>query len=168
MNGSCTHACNNNQLIFLARKETYLGLLLLEAKSRETAGRCSRLSIQPVAYDGIGVLSRKRSSKLLLHLKMKMTVMEGWPTKTVFFSFVFLSFFPWSSFCALLVYIVLVCFPSLFTSTFYASAEDVWMSTTVAEEKQLLFLMVAAAQVTEIRVATTMKRRLLLEMQGCS
>ena len=105
---------------------------------------------------------------MLRHLKMKMTVMEGWPTETVFFSSVFLSFFPWSSFCALLVYTVLVRFPSLSTGSFYACAEDVRMSTTVAEEKQLLLLTVVAAQVTEIRVATTEKRRLLLEMQGCS
>jgi hypothetical protein len=31
---------------------------------------------------------------LLLHLKMMMTVMEGWPTETIFFSFVFPLFFP--------------------------------------------------------------------------
>jgi len=31
-----THACNSNQLIILARKETYLVVRLLEAKSRET------------------------------------------------------------------------------------------------------------------------------------
>jgi len=111
-----------------------MGMPLLEAKSREMVGRCSRLSIQPAAHDGVGVLSRRRSSKLLLHLKMKMTVMKGWPTKTIFFS-VFLSFFPWSSFCALLVY----------TGSFFASAEDVRMSTTVAEEKQLLLLTVVAA-----------------------
>jgi hypothetical protein len=34
--------------------------------------------------------------------------MEGWPTEIVFFSSVFLSFFTWSSLCALLVCIVLV------------------------------------------------------------
>ena len=99
---------------------------------------------------------------------MKMTVMEGWPTETVFYSSVFLSFFPWSSLCALLVCTVLVRFPSLSTGSFYACVEDVGMSTTVAEEKQLLLLTVVAAQVTEIHVATTEKRRLLLEMQGCS
>jgi hypothetical protein len=38
----------------------------------------------------------------------------------------------------------------------------------MAEEKQLLLLTVSAAQVTEIRAATTEKRRLLLEIQGCS
>jgi len=32
----------------------------------------------------------------------------------------------------------------------------------------MLLLTVAAAQVTEIHAATTEKRRLLLEMQGCS
>jgi hypothetical protein len=42
------------------------------------------------------------------------------------------------------------------------------MSASVAEEKQLLLLTVAAAQVTKIRAATTENRRLLLEMQGCS
>jgi len=54
-----------------------MGVPLLEAKSRETVGRCLRLSIQPAAHDGVGVLSWRRSSKLLLHLKMKMTVMKG-------------------------------------------------------------------------------------------
>jgi hypothetical protein len=38
----------------------------------------------------------------------------------------------------------------------------------VAEEKQLLLLMVATAQITEIHAATTEKRRLLLEVQRCS
>jgi len=37
-----------------------------------------------------------------------------------------------------------------------------------AEEKQLLLLTVAAAQVIEIHVATTKKRGLLLKMKGCS
>jgi hypothetical protein len=90
---------------------------------------------------------------LLRHLKMKMAVMEGWPAETVFFSSVFLSFFPWSSFRALLVCTVLVHFPSL-SSGFFMLV--------------LLLLTVAAAQVTEIQAATNEKRRLLLEIQGCN
>ncbi|KAL9344202.1 hypothetical protein Peur_064633 [Populus x canadensis] len=91
---------------------------------------------------------------------MKMTMMEGWPTEIVFFSSVFLSFFTWSSLCALLVCIVLIHFPSFFTGSFYGSAKD------ISEEKQLLLLTVAAAQVIEIHVATTKKRGLLLKMKG--
>jgi hypothetical protein len=40
------------------------------------------------------------------------------------------------------------------------------MSATMIKEKQLLLLTVVTAQVTEVRAATTEKRRLLLEVQG--
>jgi hypothetical protein len=99
------------------------------------------------------VIKMQTEAYLLLHLKMKMAVMEGWPAETVFFSSVFLSFFPWSSFRALLVCTVLVHFPSL-SSGFFMLV--------------LLLLTVAAAQVTEIHAATNEKRRLLLEIQGCN
>jgi hypothetical protein len=52
-------------------------------------------------------------------LKMKMTVMEGYPANAIFFSSVFILFFPWSSFLALLVCTVPVHFPSLSTVFFY-------------------------------------------------
>jgi len=59
-----THACNSNQLIILARKEGNLpGHTMLETKSREMVGHYSRLSIQSAAHNGVGVLSRRRSSK---------------------------------------------------------------------------------------------------------
>jgi len=56
---------------------------------------------------------------LLLQLKMKMTVMEGYPANAIFFSSVFLLFFPWSFFLALLVCTVPVHFPSLSTVFFF-------------------------------------------------
>jgi hypothetical protein len=86
---------------------------------------------------------------LLRHLKMKMAVMEGWPAETVFFSSVFLSFFPWSSFRALLVCTVLVHFPSLSSGFF-------------------MLVLLLLTVVTEIHAATNEKRRLLLEIQGCN
>ena len=118
-------------------KETYLGVPLLEAKSREMVGRCLRLPMQPLPHDGVGVLSRRRCSKLLLHLKMKITVIKGWPTEIVLFSSIFLLFFLWSSFCALIICTVLVRFPSLSIGSFYAST----------------LLMMAVAQVTEIHAS---------------
>jgi hypothetical protein len=42
------------------------------------------------------------------------------------------------------------------------------MSATMIKEKQLLLLTVVAAQVTEVRAATTEKRKLLLEVQRYS
>jgi hypothetical protein len=40
------------------------------------------------------VIKTQTEAYLSLHLKMKMTVMEGWSAETIFFSYVFLSFFP--------------------------------------------------------------------------
>jgi hypothetical protein len=56
------------------------------------------------------VIKMQTEAYLLLHLKMKMSVMEGWPAET--FSSPLFSFFPWSSSRALLVSTALIHFPS--------------------------------------------------------